>query len=66
MVDEGTTNDPVQAGQDDEAKGAPLADDAAVPVAQQEDLATPKPAGSPAWQAVSPPGKPDGEVDTRP
>ena len=45
---------------------APSADDAARPPAGPEDeLDAPKPAGSEAWQSVAPPGKPDGEVDTR-
>lgn len=38
--------------------------DPPVPAGQQEP--EPKATGSVAWEAIAPPGKPDGEVDTRP
>ena len=33
---------------------------------EKEGQPDPKAAGSTGWQALAPPGKPDGEVDTRP
>ena len=36
------------------------------PLEEPEDQPDPKAAGSVGWQAVAAPGKPDGEVDTRP
>ena len=33
---------------------------------EKEGQPDPKAAGSTGWEALAPPGKPDGEVDTRP
>ena len=51
--------------QDGSPAVAPEPDDRP-PLEEPEQQPDPKSAGATGWQAVAPPGKPDGEVDTRP